>query len=90
MTINFMKKLQLYKAAIDFAFDNVEETNSITLAEKSIAVFKAGGFAPEDLTFWEQTQKQAIQQFNQLKKQKLPSEQVKATAPMQAATEAAS
>lgn len=69
-----MKKLTLYKAALDFAFSTIEETNAIALAEKSIAAYKAGGFDAEDLAFWNQVSAQGRQQFSQLKNQKLQSE----------------
>lgn len=83
-----MKKLNLYKAALDFAFANVAEVNAVTLAQKSIAAFVAGGFDPLDLQFWTQASTQARQQFTSFLNQKLPSEvvaKVEAPAAMPAA-----
>ena len=83
-----MKKIQLYKTAIDFAFTNVDVKDAVTLAEYSIAAFKAGGFDSQDLHFWEQTWRQALQQFGHLKNQLLPSEvAAKQAAPMAPASE---
>ncbi len=70
-----MNKIKLYKAAIDFAFENVDEKNAVSLAEKSIAAFKKGKFSHEDLSFWDQSVRAANQQFSHLKNQMLPSEQ---------------
>lgn len=68
-----MKKLNLIKAAIDFAFANYAAGN-VELAEKSIAAFKAAGGADADLEVWNNQVKQSVTGFKQFARQKLPSE----------------
>jgi hypothetical protein len=46
-----MKKIDLIKAAIDFAFANYK-SDAITFAESSIAAFKAAGGQASDLGIW--------------------------------------
>ena len=73
-----MTKLQLTKAAIDFSFAN-HQADAVTLAEGSIAAFKATGNPAEDFQAWNQSVSSYTQQAINLARQKLPSEAVAAS-----------
>lgn len=73
-----MKKLQLTKAAIDFAFANYQ-LGAVERAEKSIQAFKAAGGVDADLKVWDNTVTQQVIFASQLANQKLPSEIVAQT-----------
>lgn len=68
-----MKKLNLMKAAMDFAFASYG-AGAVDLAEKSVAAFKAAGGTDPDLDMWNNQVKQSVTQFKQFAAQKLPSE----------------
>jgi hypothetical protein len=68
-----MKRLELIKAAIDFAYANYQ-AGAIELAEKSIAAFKVADGKDADLPIWTNSVNQNVAQFKQLSAQKLPSE----------------
>ena len=67
-----MKRIQLVKAAIDFAFAHYQD-GAVTLAIESATVFKALSGADEDFHLWQGAVAQSIAQF-MASKQKLPSE----------------
>lgn len=75
-----MKRIQLTKAAIDFAYANYTEAQ-ISLAQKSLAAFVAAGGKDADLQIWNNIVTQNVAQANQISKQKLPSESLPAEAP---------
>jgi hypothetical protein len=68
-----MKRIQLVKAAIDFAFAHYQD-GAVTLAIESATVFKALPGADEDFQLWQGAVAQSIAQFSMASKQKLPSE----------------
>jgi hypothetical protein len=69
-----MKKIDLIKSAIDFAFANYK-SDAITFAESSIAAFKAAGGQASDLGIWDASVRQYSGLASQLANQPLPSEQ---------------
>jgi hypothetical protein len=69
-----MKKIDLIKAAIDFAFSNYK-SDAITFAESSIAAFKAAGGQASDLGIWDASVRQYSGLASSLSGQPLPSEQ---------------
>ena len=73
-----MTKLQLNKAAIDFAYTS-SALSPIALAEASISTFKTAGGRDEDLQIWNQAVSQNVALVAMMTKQKLPSEVSDAT-----------
>ena len=64
-----MKKLQIYKDAIDFAFSNYQMTDALAISQAVNAHFVEVKFDNRDYQYWLQCFNQARQQYSALDKQ---------------------
>lgn len=85
-----MKKLQLEKSAIDFAYDNYAETDQLALSQKVNDAFVKAGFNSADYSLWTARVASYLQLFARLAVQVVPSAaiQPKPSAPAAPATAA--
>lgn len=70
-----MKRLQLYKSALDFAFDSINTSNPAQIDIDAAQAFQKAGFEPADYPYWKSSFEQARRQFIALSNQLTASEQ---------------